>query len=342
MTGAARETVTPAEQALDWFVRRRGAVREASEREFHAWRQVRENAAIYAELERTWAAAGEAAEHPEVAAWVDGLDRSVDRRRFGRHAVAAGLAAAVLAVSGFGLYDLVTPKRLVDQAFRTAVGQQATVSLPDGSIITLNTDTAVRTEADKDRRLVFLDRGQAFFKVAHDRAHPFIVTAAGRTVTALGTAFDVRVDHGTLKVVLIEGRVRVEPAVPGPPPSGSGGERAVSRSPTPVATELGPGTELVARNDADVRVSRADVAQETSWLNGKIVIRDAPLAQAIAELNRYSIRKIVLDDPTLADRHVSGVFIPGDLNGFARALATSGLARVSTQDDVEVRVAAVK
>lgn len=340
MSDAASRAQTPAEQALDWFVRRRGALGEAGEREFHAWCQSPENAAAYAELERTWAATAEAAEHPGVAAWVHSLDRGVDQRRFGRRAIAAGLAAVVVGASAFGLYGLVAPKRLVDQAFRTAVGQQATVSLPDGSVITLNTDTVVRTESDKERRLVYLDKGQAFFKVAHDRAHPFVVTAAGRTVTALGTAFDVRVDGGALKVVLVEGKIRVEPVAPDS--SRARNARVTEPLRTPVATEMGPGTELVARNDADVRVTRADVAQETSWLNGKIVIRNEPLVQAIAELNRYSARKIVLDEPTLGDKRISGVFIPGDLDGFARALGTSGLARVSGQNAAEVRIAAVK
>jgi transmembrane sensor len=342
MNATAQQTPTAATQALDWFVRRRGSLREASEREFQAWRQAPENAAAYAELERTWAAAAEAAEHPDIAEWVDSLDRGVDRRRVGRRAIAAGLAAIVLGVSGFGLYGLVAPRRLVDQAFRTAVGQQATVSLPDGSVITLNTDTVVRTEAAKDRRLVYLDRGQAFFKVAHDRRHPFVVTAAGRTVTALGTAFDVRVDHGSLKVVLVEGKVRVEPVAAEIPHVGAGSGSPAAPARAAVATEMGAGTELVARGDSDWRVTRADVAQETSWLNGKIVIRNEPLELAIAELNRYSDRKMVLDDPSLAQTRVSGVFKPGDLEGFARALGTSGLAQVSGQNDAEVRIGVVK
>src|SRR5690606_34195438 len=123
------------------------------------------------------------------------LSRIPPRRNFLRPALAAGLAIAILGGSGvLTVQNLLGPKPLATQAFRTELGQRSTVTLPDGSVVTLNTDTVVRTRADGERRLVYLDKGQAFFEVAKDPRRPFVVTAAGRTVTALGTAFDVRVD----------------------------------------------------------------------------------------------------------------------------------------------------
>ena len=105
---------------------------------------------------------------------------------------------------------------------------------------------------------------------------------------------------------------------------------------------MGPGSQLVAPSDADWRVTRADVSRETSWLSGQIVISDEPLGEAIEELNRYSNRKIVLDDPALATTRVSGIFRPGDLEGFARALKTSGMAQVRQETESEFRIAAIK
>jgi transmembrane sensor len=300
-------------------------------------------------VERLWAAATEVADDPDIRAWKADIDRGLQRRRFSRRAIAASLAAAVLGVASTGVYQIVGPKPLADQAFRTGVGQQATVTLPDGSTVTLNTDTRVRTQADPDRRLVYLDQGQAFFEVAKDRRRPFVVTAAGRTVTALGTAFDVRVDKdGALKVVLVEGKVRVEKAPPSPGAASAAavlarttGE-ASARPAAPIATEMGAGSQLIAPNDSDWRVTAADVKRETSWLNGQIVVKDQPLIEAIAELNRYSKRKIVLGDPTLAQVRVSGVFRPGDIDGFARALKSSGLAQVGQETDGEFRIVAMK
>ncbi|HYG26520.1 MAG TPA: FecR domain-containing protein [Caulobacteraceae bacterium] len=332
-------------RAIDLFVRQRTASSPAVVEELDAWLQAApEHADAYADVERLWSATSEVAEDPGLRSWRQGLERGLGRRRFLRRAIAASLAAAMVGLSAAGVYELASPDRLVDQSFRTAIGQQATVTLPDGSTVTLNTDTLVRTRADKDRRLVYLDRGQAFFRVAKDPGRPFVVTAAGRTVTALGTAFDVRVDKGALKVVLVEGKVRVETIAPERGPAAgpaAKGEPAAAASQA-LATEMGPGSQLVATANTDWRVTRTDVVRETSWLNGQIVISDQPLGEAIEELNRYSRRKIVLDDPSLAGVRISGVFRPGDLDGFARALKTSGMAEVGQETNSEFRIVAVK
>lgn len=319
--------------ALDWWVRRRSASADVS-CAFEAWlTEAPDNAQAYAEVERAWAAVATAVEDPELVA----LRKSVSARAGPlRRAIAAGLVAAVLGASAIGVYQFVTPKGLVDQSFHTVVGQRATVTLPDGTTVTLNTDTVVRTRADGERRLVYLDRGQAFFKVAKDQRHPFIVTAAGRTVTALGTAFDVRVDGRGLKVVLVEGRVRVE-SLKRPPNT----EKAAPAQ-DGLATEMGPGSQLVAPDDADWRVTRTDAARETSWLHGRIVIDDKPLSEVVEELNRYSTRKVVLLDPELGEAHLSGIFRPGDLNGLVIALETSKLGRVADSTGSELRIMAMK
>ena len=319
--------------ALDWWVRRRSASADVSSA-FEAWlKETPDNADAYAEIESAWASMATAVEDPDLVAF----RRSVSGRTgLPRRAIAASLAAAVLGVSALGAYQLLTPKALVDQSFRTAVGQQATVTLPDGRIVTLNTDTMVRTRADDERRLVYLERGQAYFKVAKDRRHPFVVTVRPAAVTALGTAFDVRVDGRELKVVLVEGRVRVETLKPAPT-----AEKAAP-SQDGLVTEMGPGSQLVAPDDADWRVTRTNTARETSGLQGRIVIDDKPLSEVVEELNRYSNRKVVLADPALGEAHLSGIFRPGDLNGLIIALETSKLGRVVDNTGSEVRIVAMK
>jgi len=205
--------------------------------------------------------------------------------------------------------------------------------------VTLNTDTVVRTTADDDRRLVYLDKGQAFFRVAKDARRPFVVTAAGRTVTAIGTAFDVRVDHGALKVVLVEGKVRVESAKPQAAPQKT--QTAVPGSPPPAApmsTDMSAGSQLVAPDDADWRLTRTDVARETSWLKGQLVFDGVGLAIIVEELNRYSTRKMVVADPRLAERRLSGNFAPGDVHGFSRALRAAGVADIREESDGEIQI----
>ncbi|HEX5776928.1 MAG TPA: FecR domain-containing protein, partial [Caulobacteraceae bacterium] len=197
MTRPQAVAETPRDAAMGWLLRRDARPLSADEREaFQTWLETPENREAYAALETLWAATGEVEDHPRFEEKRRKILKSVDRARTSRRAMAAGLAAAVLGLGSLGVYSYNAPKPLADQSFQTAVGQRATVTLPDGSSVTLNTDTVVRTRADQDRRLVYLDKGQAFFRVARDRRHPFVVAAGGRTVTALGTAFDVRIDRG--------------------------------------------------------------------------------------------------------------------------------------------------
>jgi transmembrane sensor len=256
-----------------------------------------------------------------------------------RRAVAAALVAAVLGAGGVGAWHAATgPRPLATQAFSTPIGQRATVSLPDGSTVTLNTDTRVRTVADRDRRLVYLDRGQAFFRVAKDARHPFVVTADGRTVTALGTAFEVRLDQGAFKVVLVEGRVRVAaPRLAQP-------DRAATTTATaaPISTDMSAGSQLVAADNADWRVMPVNAVQETSWLTGQLIFDDEALGDVVAELNRYSPRKMVFADPSLAQRRISGVYTPGDVQAFTFALKDAKVADVEEQPGGQIRIVALR
>jgi len=328
------------EAAVDWFYRRQaGPLPDADTRAFEQWLAEPANRDAYLAVEAFWTGAAQAQDLPRFDATREQILKDVNRQRVTRRAGMLSVMVFAAAIAGGGVWQLVTPKPLVNQSFGTGVGQQATVSLPDGSVMTLNTDTLVHTRADAERRLVYLDKGQAFFRVAHDRRHPFVVTAAGRTVTAVGTAFDVRVDGGALKVLLVEGKVRVETA-PAPP----AGVKAVN-APHPLAarsTEMEPGSELVALGDGDWRMSRVNVDRETSWLRGKIVFDNAALGDIVAELNRYSQRKMVIDGEGLADARLSGIYEPGDAREFADSLRFAGVAEMQEGRDGELRIVPLK
>lgn len=331
--------------AVDWFLRRSSGPLTGAEAEaFEAWlEQSPENEKTYAALDFAWSAAGDAQDHPVVSARNTMLVTTVDRERRTRRAALAMLAVAVLGGAGVGSRTFTATKPLATQSFETAVGQRATVTLPDGSKITLNTDTVVRTRADHERRLVYLDKGQAFFRVAKDRRHPFVVAAGGRTVTALGTAFDLRLENGALKVVLVEGKVRVESVTPtsSRPKASASTERLPPAGPAQT-TDMTAGSELIAPDDAEWRLARTDVNRETSWLYGQITFDDAPLGDIVAELNRYSTRKLVITDERLASVRLGGIYAPGDVEGFSRALRAYGVAEVAESKDGELRVVALK
>lgn len=240
-------------------------------------------------------------------------------RPLGRIA-AAFAAILVLAGTGVGVVTGDRPMSAViatlEQAahpgaavYRTTVGERSTITLPDGSVATLNTDTILRVAYNDRARDVRLVRGQALFEVAHGKAKPFEVYAGDRIITAVGTVFDVRLQGDDVKVALVEGRVRVRPR----------GVQGASAPPTPQVV-MAPGELLEARPTEPMRVQNFDVARETSWRSGVLVFDETPLAEAVAELNRYSKDQLVVDDPAIAAFHVTGVFKTGDMNRFARTV----------------------
>ncbi|HEX6866902.1 MAG TPA: FecR domain-containing protein [Caulobacteraceae bacterium] len=318
--------------AVRWFTRREApnfAPDEAAELE--AWLDADPaHRAAYDAVAFTWQGIEPLRADPRIRAMQQGRPR-----RWVARALAACLAVAVLGGGGLAGWYLWPQPTLSTQQFTTGVGEKATVTLPDGSVVTLSTDTLVRTRKDDDKRLVYLDRGQAFFTVAKDRRHPFEVHAAGRTVTAVGTAFEVRVDDG-FKVTLVEGKVRVDaPLAPAP----SKGPAPLAPKPQVQETVMVAGTQLVASGDI-WRVQPADVARETSWTRGQLVFVDEPLANVAAEMNRFSDRKIRVDASAGATK-ISGTFKPGDVAAFVSALRDYGLADIASADEGEVRLSAV-
>ncbi len=341
MTDAPRDPPhleDPDDVAARWYGRKRsGEMTTHEEQALDAWLEADPaHRSAFDAVERAWAALGAVRSHPRVIVKSD----EAPGRRFrsgpmiGR-AMAASVALGALGVTAaLAAWLWSTRTALATQTFHTGIGERATVSLPDGSVVTLNTDTLVRTRADHDRRLVYLERGQAFFKVAHDAAHPFVVAAAGRTVTAVGTAFDVRADARRFEVTLVEGKVRVEtptpPAAPGRPLAPRGVE----------TTEMVAGSQLVATDDRRWSVSHTDVVRATAWIHDQLIFEAEPLSEVVEEMNRYSIRKIVIADPKVAATPVSGNFRPGDVEGFARAVEAYNYAHVARESDGEIDLSA--
>jgi transmembrane sensor len=327
------ETVGDARDvAAGWFARQRSGEMAPQDRQaLRAWLEADPSHRIaYLSVRRAWGGAAALRADPQVLEIRQQWSQHRPRRGVARLAAAFVAVAAMSSAGAVGWRVATGPHPLGDEAFRTAVGQQSTVKLADGSEVTLNTDTVLRTRADKDRRLVYLERGQAFFRVAKDKQHPFVVTAAGRTVTALGTAFDVRVDIGAFTVTLVEGKVRVEA------PVSSRGAPAVNFQ----ATEMTAGSQLVATAQEPWRVAPANVVVETSWTKDVLIFDDEPLSRVVAELNRYSGKKLIVADPAIATTPISGTFRPGDVDSFVRTIEAYRLARAGENTDQAVRLEA--
>ena len=320
--------------AVHWFNHHRaGDMTADDERLFAHWlSQTPENRDAYEAVERDWALLGAVADDPEILA-----AREHDRRAFDAPArmrrLALAAATVLIAVTSVwaaidsGVVDRFKTADAVEMAtYRTSLGQRMTFFLSDGSEVTLDTDSEVTTGDMSETRMIELVRGRAFFRVAKDPSRPFIVRAGDKTVRATGTAFEVaKEEGGDITVTLVEGSVRVEEDA-GFPRSGHG-------------VDMSPGGQLSADSDSGWVVEPVDVLKETSWLNGQLVFFGDPLADAVAEMNRYSKQKIVFLEGRAPERKIVGVFRAGDVDGFVRAIELDGAAHVVSRDEAQIELA---
>lgn len=341
MNARSEQPETVESAAAGWFaLHRSGEATPEEAAAFDAWQAEPAHRAAYDAVARSWEAVELARTAPEILALrAQARRQRASPRRAVAGRIAAGFAALAL-VGGLGMWvgeesGLARSRGLQTQTYRTGVGERSTFALPDGSVVTLNTDTVLRTRADRDRRLLYLDKGQAYFRVAKDRRHPFQVAAAGRVVTAVGTAFDVRIDGQKFEVVLVEGKVKVD-NLAARPAAGSG-----TQAPPAQTTEMIAGDRLVASVETRAwAVAPTDTARETSWLSGWLNFENERLSDVAAEFNRYSPRKIVLAEAELGETPVSGRFEADDVEAFTRALAKYEIARVQSAGPGEILLAA--
>lgn len=243
-----------------------------------------------------------------------------------RRGVLAVAATVLVVIASGGVWYL----RSQGPIYQTAVGGIASVPMSDGSNVTLNTDSAIRVAVTEAQRRVELDRGEAFFQVAADPNRPFVVNAGKKRVIAVGTKFSVRrTDDGGVRVVVTEGKVRVEDAsivdVLRSRKSSKGATNVADSSiPKAANGEVLVTAGTVARTiDDGVLVQRRDEAQVEdylSWRTGFLTFREIPLRDAVAEFNRYNERKITIADPAVAEMPISGKFRTTNFEAFIRLL----------------------
>ncbi|MBL8266325.1 MAG: FecR domain-containing protein [Steroidobacter sp.] len=193
-------------------------------------------------------------------------------------------------------------------AYSTPIGGLASVPIPDGSEITLNTNSEVRVHVSDAERRIDLKQGEAFFNVAKDPTRPFVVQAGNTRVIALGTRFSVWRNGKDVRVVVSEGRVRLE--------------NRDNRDADTASSALTAGTVARTR-DAKVAVQKrsvAEVEELLSWRSGLVVFKETPLAQAAMELNRYNTRKLIVEDEAIAGFRIGGTFRATNLDAFVRLL----------------------
>lgn len=202
------------------------------------------------------------------------------------------------------------------QVFETAIGEHSTVRLPDGSELTLNTNSRVHAEFANGRRVLQLERGEVFVKVAHDATRPFLVLAGERVVRAVGTTFNVEIKHDQkVEVIVTEGRVLIGVVDRNAPPHEA---EWLERFDTPVAA--GERVLLGSEPSKVQEIKPDEIDVKLSWRAGNIVFHGEPLEEALDEIERYTKVTFVIQDEKLKTIRVAGLFKAGDVDGLLETL----------------------
>lgn len=286
------------EVASRWVVLNTGGDPDQHERDaFAAWYAAdARHAQTYDELLDIW---------QKLSAIDAGAIRAKRRHRLAT--LPAAVAAFVLAGSALIYYaDSLRVAALADAA--TATGEVRTVQLADGSSVTLDAQSAIAVDLAPGARNIRLLRGRALFEVAHDASRPFVVRTDNAEATALGTRFTVEALADRSRVAVLQSRVAVR----------------CTACATPQLTQV-----LSPDYEADVSAAgvngpqAANAAAIGGWSQGELTFENVDLRDALAELQRYTHRRIWLIDRGAGERPVSGLVDPQHPEAAVRALAAA-------------------
>lgn len=226
-----------------------------------------------------------------------------------------GAIAAALVLGITGLDFLATH----DQQIQTAIGEIRRVPLSDGSLAAVNTQTTLDVTMKPEVRQVALKDGEAWFQVAKDRSRPFVVEVGDVRVRAVGTAFAVKRTAAGVDVQVTEGVVEIWRV---------GDEANIQR--------VGAGSRAfitTGNMTAPTIAANEEIDNALAWRTGQVVFDGSTVAEAVAEFNRYNVRKIEVADAALGKEQMVGRFRTNEPDAFARAVATLMKARAEMRSD---------
>jgi transmembrane sensor len=237
--------------------------------------------------------------------------------RYRRFVLPLLAAASIALIAALGIPYVASLMQPPDRIDSTSIGGRTLVSFSDHTQIELNTNTAMRFRMTTAERTVWLEKGEAWFHIAHDAAHPFAVIVGKHRITDLGTEFVVRRDADDVRVSLLNGRASLNAA---------GIQTAT----------LNPGDEATA-TPVSLSVNRKtpqELADELAWRRGMLVFRNARLADVVKEFNRYNATKLVIADPSIADVKVYAELKTDDYEDLLQLVQTMIKLRVDREGSV--------
>jgi transmembrane sensor len=198
-------------------------------------------------------------------------------------------------------------------AFETDIGENRSVTLADGSIVSLGGNTRIEVALSENVRAIELTKGEALFKVAKDAARPFKVRAGDATIIAVGTEFNVERDSDRAIVSVTEGRVVVKPVV-GLLPVLLQGFKPKLRS-----VRVNAGQQTTA-GSAGIEEPTKMEDPATGWQIGHLAFRLQPLRYVLEDVNRYAHKPIVLETESMGTLVITGTVERENIGGWVKSL----------------------
>lgn len=297
-------------QAADWLARLHADDRSSrDEAAFHAWLKADpSHPPAFENASTIWDAVGGLRDDPRPA-------RLRQPDRMSRRAVLAGGAGLAL-TCGLGLGW----QHALAGVYETAVGEQRRFVLDDNTRIMLDTNTRVRFTASNSRRLLTLASGRVDVEIARD-VRPFVIEAGDRSVVAQSGRLDLRRDDDVVLITAVQGSAQVQSV--------------------DARVELSAGHRIAMEPGRRDHLDRPEIDDLLAWQSGRLAFRDETVAQAVAEMNRYSRRELVVADPRAANLRLSGVYRVGDPEAFARSLEVLLPVEITAAPDM-IRITATR
>lgn len=305
-----RRTLTEAErEASGWIVRIKAHDATEAEREaFEAWRNADPaNAAAYAKMERTW---GLVASMQHLKGRAAANDAAPPRHTWTRPAIALA-ASAVLAIGALYWFTR-SPTAAPGQHYVTAPAEIRTITLADGSTITLSGAGEASIGIGDNERRVQLTAGSALFDVQHDESRPFIVETPQGDIRVLGTEFVVRIAGDKVRTTVLRGSV-----------SGAAQRSGLFAGQSePVTAQINEEIVLSEGNAELIEINAEVIPRRLAWRENMLAFDGETLNEAIAEVSQQTGWQFELADPSLGDERVGG-YVHADPEAFIELMSSS-------------------
>lgn len=299
-------------EALEWRARIDNDIVDANVRaSFQRWVMADpEHMQAYDYAERFWDRLGDVSLEDIAAAEALQQPHAATSTKKRSNSAWAATIVLMLGACAFWMLPEREPVPVVAPAIvlATTVGETREHTLSDGSVLTLGPDSQLDATINDKQRFITLWRGEVFFDVSEDRSRPFVIQAGDATVRVLGTTFNVRMSAASTHVAVAAGRVGVVAA------AGLGG----AGEPVPPLS-AGQAVSVSKTGRSDVSAVRPDSVG--AWRDDRLVFSNEPLAELVAQIDRYDRRDIIITDNDLASLAVTATFDAKDIDGLLVTLA---------------------